>query len=541
MALTKVHNRMVSGAAVNVVDFGAVGDGVTDDTAAIQAAIDYAKAQERKLIIDGAYKYKVTDTINIPIGVNHIEVSSQSESISISNPRGAFVWYGGSNKPVILIDRQQSSLYSTFKGLSVINSDPTTYTGVTGFKFRDSEQAGNSFRVKCYNLSVSNCEIGYRLGDIQGGDSASDTNLDEGYYSGLKTYRCGTSLILDYGNGDNNYFEFLFFEGAYSDLVSGFTSDRKIWVRNSGTNLTINQAFVNASDIVADGVLFDLDDGDGAFLNFNSESQDNNIRLIDVNSSADRGQILFSNWRIPNSSSSPYFRDSSNNCVNINSGPTVTFQSCVFDGNVNSSSPVYATSCLFADGYGFVQNDSNADIIEIATRSRTDTPTPPNEFLTNKIVQSELYKRRFSVEKANQNLGNIPDNAFESLFEIALPDNTAVGVKINYFVYGPNVSNNDRLAERGEFFMSAVSDSSGNISSSVSKGSFSQALDGFTSLTVSGQTVNDAANNKVTFQIKQDNNVNSNAIRCTFSVELSHSLTGSLPSMDVDNITILAF
>lgn len=40
MALTKVSYSMIDGAVVNVMDFGATGDGTTNDTVAIQAAID---------------------------------------------------------------------------------------------------------------------------------------------------------------------------------------------------------------------------------------------------------------------------------------------------------------------------------------------------------------------------------------------------------------------------------------------------------------------------------------------------------------------
>lgn len=60
MALTKVSYSMIRGAPVNVLDRGAAGDGVTDDTAAIQSALD---ASTNIYFPEGVYK--ITDTLTV--------------------------------------------------------------------------------------------------------------------------------------------------------------------------------------------------------------------------------------------------------------------------------------------------------------------------------------------------------------------------------------------------------------------------------------------------------------------------------------------
>ena len=57
---------------VNVRDYGAAGDGITDDTAAIQAAIDAAKGTGQKVttVFIPAGNYRLTDEISIDRRVN---------------------------------------------------------------------------------------------------------------------------------------------------------------------------------------------------------------------------------------------------------------------------------------------------------------------------------------------------------------------------------------------------------------------------------------------------------------------------------------
>lgn len=69
MSLTKVSYSMINGACINVLDYGAIGDAVTDDTAAIQAAIDAAGALASSNYGVNVYfpggQYLITDTLTV--------------------------------------------------------------------------------------------------------------------------------------------------------------------------------------------------------------------------------------------------------------------------------------------------------------------------------------------------------------------------------------------------------------------------------------------------------------------------------------------
>jgi polygalacturonase len=64
MALTKVTYSMIDGAAINVFDYGATGDGVTNDTAAIQAAIEAAPSGGVIYFPPGTYRIARTTGTN---------------------------------------------------------------------------------------------------------------------------------------------------------------------------------------------------------------------------------------------------------------------------------------------------------------------------------------------------------------------------------------------------------------------------------------------------------------------------------------------
>lgn len=88
MSLTKAHNRMIQGSPTNVLDFGASGDGVTDDTAAIQAAATSLTSGGTLILPTGSYL--VSSAITLPDNVNIIGELAGSIITCASMSGGAF-------------------------------------------------------------------------------------------------------------------------------------------------------------------------------------------------------------------------------------------------------------------------------------------------------------------------------------------------------------------------------------------------------------------------------------------------------------------
>lgn len=85
MSLTKVSYSMISGAEVNVFDFGAVGDGTTNDTSAIASAIAALPATGGTVYFPiGTF---ITDSIVLPIYPKCVTFTGNGREVSLLKPR----------------------------------------------------------------------------------------------------------------------------------------------------------------------------------------------------------------------------------------------------------------------------------------------------------------------------------------------------------------------------------------------------------------------------------------------------------------------
>lgn len=138
MGLTKVSYAMINGAPINVLDYGVVGDGTTDDTAAIQSAIDAAAAFGGTVFFPSlpeGSSYKTTGKLVVTAGVQLVGEGWQPitgwNGTTYERGAGSWIYVSEPTEAAISVERDGSTRVSgvIIRDLAFIYDQPTPGSG----------------------------------------------------------------------------------------------------------------------------------------------------------------------------------------------------------------------------------------------------------------------------------------------------------------------------------------------------------------------------------------------------------------------------
>jgi hypothetical protein len=196
MSLTKVTYSMIKGAPVNVLDFGAVGDGTTDDTAAIQAAINKCAAGTHTK--DGLV---LGQALYIPAGtfvVTQLNITSPIAIIGAGSAASRLYQKNSTNLDMVV----------------VTSVDHIDISGICfdGNRANQPFNNGNGlFLDECLNVVITDCEFRYCSGN------------------GMRSFG-GAYLTFDQCTFRNN-----FANGTYHTTTAVAISDGTFYIRGSNS------------------------------------------------------------------------------------------------------------------------------------------------------------------------------------------------------------------------------------------------------------------------------------------------------------------
>ena len=166
MSLTKVSYSMINGATTNVLDYGAVGDGVTDDTAAIQAALNAGK-----IIFFPYGQYLITSQLIAPPEVSLTgPVQTPSNRGTIQGPvLVSSATLGSTPMLVIRAGSQVSNLAfrGVAKGTGVAIEARNVIDGTTGYVSTDVNITECGFTFFEYAVQHWNRGLKFERNDVQ--------------------------------------------------------------------------------------------------------------------------------------------------------------------------------------------------------------------------------------------------------------------------------------------------------------------------------------------------------------------------------------
>jgi hypothetical protein len=211
MALTRTHNRMIADAAVNVKDFGAVGDGVTDDEPAFTAAL---AASNAVIIPEPSSYYKLGDTVT---------VGHKQSLIGIGNFERIELRGSDKTKAVIRLEGQQYTGNFTVRHESSLTASDTGAIGIELSSLRKSY---------LLPLQVVNAYHGMHIDQADGALETGANTMFQNTFSYLDLSKCyGRHLNLDTYNSGSTGNAFLNVRTSnYDTATTKLETDKSIFL-----------------------------------------------------------------------------------------------------------------------------------------------------------------------------------------------------------------------------------------------------------------------------------------------------------------------
>lgn len=233
MALTKVSYSMIEKAPLNAADFGAVGNGVVDDTAALQAALNALGTDYFQLDIAPGV-YNITSTLVIPAGLDSVKINGLcgydgADSVINLSAKVQLKWTGASSisSPMIKGDRLNGTI---IRGISF----NCNYLAGYGIQFYSSVVTGSSVKNTVQECAIySSQRDGIILGE-EGVPTAAPAQRQffECTFRSLTFYGCQRACIhINEWNADNCEFDQI---GVFGDPLSTWNCAYGLWFERGG-------------------------------------------------------------------------------------------------------------------------------------------------------------------------------------------------------------------------------------------------------------------------------------------------------------------